>query len=139
MMLDAHLKKYGMRHCPIDNSIKMLGKRFTLHILRNMILLKQIRFSQFLDSIEGISPKSLTVRLREMEKEGLIKREVISTNPVQTEYSVTEKGKTLEPVLELLGEFSMKYEPKVIFKDAQPRDFKDAFGNNVRLSSIYDY
>ena len=139
MMLDAHLKKYGMRHCPIDNSIKMLGKKFTLHILRNMILLKQIRFSQFLDSIEGISTKTLTVRLREMEKEGLIKREIISTNPVQTEYSVTAKGMTLEPVLELLGEFSMRYEPRVIFKDAKPRDFRDVFGYNARLSSVYDY
>lgn len=77
MKLESHLKKYGMRHCPIDNSIKMLGKKFTLHILRNMILLKQTRFSQFLDSIEGVSTKTLTIRLHEMEKEGLIKREVI--------------------------------------------------------------
>lgn len=36
MKLESHLKKYGMKHCPIDNSIKMLGKKFTLHILRNM-------------------------------------------------------------------------------------------------------
>lgn len=139
MMLDAHLKKYGMKHCPIDNSIKMFGKKFTLHILRNMILLKQTRFSQFLDSIEGICTKTLTIRLCEMEKEGLIKKEIISTKPVQTKYFVTEKGKTLEPVLELLGEFSMKYKPMVIFKDAKPRDFEDVFGSNVRLSSVYDY
>ena len=51
-MLTAHLKKYGMKRCPIDNSIKMIGRKFTLHILRNMILLKQKRFSQFLGSIE---------------------------------------------------------------------------------------
>jgi len=128
-----------MKHCPIDNSIKMFGKKFTLHILRNMILLKQTRFSQFLDSIEGISTKTLTIRLREMEKEDLIKKALISTKPVQTEYSVTEKGKTLEPVLELLGEFSMRYEPLVIFKDAKPRNFERVYGRNVRLSSVYDY
>jgi DNA-binding HxlR family transcriptional regulator len=139
MMLDAHLKKYGMKHCPIDNSIKMFGKKFTLHILRNMILLKQTRFSQFLDSIEGISTKTLTIRLREMEKEGLIKKALISTKPVQTEYSVTKKGKTLEPVLELLGEFSMRYEAVVIFKDSKPHDFEGVYGRNVRLSSLYDY
>jgi DNA-binding HxlR family transcriptional regulator len=56
-MLTAHLRKDGMKCCPIDNSIKMIGKKFTLHILRNMMLLKQKRFSQFLDSIEGISTK----------------------------------------------------------------------------------
>lgn len=139
MNLESHLKKYGMRHCQIDNSIKMLGKKITLHILRNMILLKQTRFSQFLDSIEGVSTKTLTIRLHEMEKEGLIKREVISTNPLQTEYLVTEKGKTLEPILELLGEFSMRYESRVIFNDAKPRDLKDVFGSNVRLSYVYDY
>ena len=69
-MLTAHLKKYGMKRCPIDNSIKMIGRKFTLHILRNMILLKQKRFSQFLGSIEGISTKTLSIRLNEMEKRG---------------------------------------------------------------------
>ena len=128
-MLDAYLKKYGMRSCPIDNSLKIIGKKFTMHILRNMILLKQNRFNQFLESIEGISTKTLSVRLREMEEEGLINRAVISNRPVQTEYSITEKGKTLEPVLELLAEFSMKYEPKIIFKDGKLKDFEDVFGN----------
>ena len=129
MMLDAYLKKYGMRSCPIDNSLKIIGKKFTMHILRNMILLKQNRFNQFLESIEGINTKTLSVRLREMEEEGLINRAVISNRPVQTEYSITEKGKTLEPVLELLAEFSMKYEPKIIFKDGKLKDFEDVFGN----------
>ncbi|HZA69106.1 MAG TPA: helix-turn-helix domain-containing protein [Nitrososphaeraceae archaeon] len=129
MMLDAYLKKYGMRSCPIDNSLKIIGKKFTMHILRNMILLKQNRFNQFLESIEGINTKTLSVRLREMEEEGLINRAVISNRPVQTEYSITEKGKTLEPVLELLAQFSMKYEPKIIFKDGKLKDFEDVFDN----------
>jgi DNA-binding HxlR family transcriptional regulator len=58
-MLHAHLKKYGMKHCPIDTSINTLGRKYTLHILRNMILLKQNRFNQFLESIEGINTKTL--------------------------------------------------------------------------------
>jgi DNA-binding HxlR family transcriptional regulator len=136
-MLTAHLKKYGMKRCPIDNSIKMIGRKFTLHILRNMILLKQKRFSQFLGSIEGISTKTLSIRLNEMEKEGLITRVVISTKPVQIEYSLTEN--LVEPILKLLGELSVKYEPAIIFKDRKPRDFEDIFGRNVRLSSVYDY
>ena len=137
--LTAHLQKYGMKCCPIDNSIKMIGKKFTLHILRNMILLKQKRFSQFLGSIEGISTKTLSIRLHEMEKEGLITRVVIPTKPIQIEYSLTKKGKMLEPVLKLLGEFSVKYEPALIFKDGKPRGPEGVFGRNVRLSSVYDY
>ena len=136
--LTAHLQKYGMKCCPIDNSIKMIGKKFTLHILRNMILLKQKRFSEFLGSIEGISTKTLSIRLREMEKEGLITRTVISTRPVQIDYSLTNKGKMFEPILKLLGEFSVKYEPAVIFKNRKPRGPEGVFGRNVRLSSVYD-
>lgn len=132
MMLADLLKKYGMKCCPIDNSIRMIGKKFTLHILRNMMLLKQNRFNQFLESIEGINTKTLSIRLREMEEEGIIKRTVISKRPVQTEYSLTEKGKTLEPVLKLLAEFSMRYEPKIIFKDGKQRDFEGVFGNKRR-------
>lgn len=138
IMLTAHLQKYGMK-CPIDNSVKMIGKKFTLHILRNMILLKQKRFSEFLGSIEGISTKTLSIRLHEMEKEGLITRVVISTKPVQIEYSLTKKGKMFEPILRLLGELSVKYEPKVIFKDGKPRGPEGVFGRNVRLSSVYEY
>ena len=44
-----------------------------------------------------------------------------------------------EPILKLLGELSLKYEPAIIFKDRKPRDFEDVFGRNVRLSSVYDY
>jgi DNA-binding HxlR family transcriptional regulator len=139
MMLDAHLKKYGMKHCPIDTSINILGRKYTMHIIRNMILLKQNRFNQFLESIEGISTKTLSIRLREMEQEGLIKRVVTSSRPVQTEYFITEKGKMIEPILELLANFSMHYEPKITFRDGKERGFEGVFGANVRLSSVYDY
>jgi DNA-binding HxlR family transcriptional regulator len=74
-----------------------------------------------------------------MEKEGLITRVVISTKPVQIEYSLTKKGRMFEPILRLLGELSVKYEPKVIFKDGKPRGPEGVFGRNVRLSSVYEY
>jgi DNA-binding HxlR family transcriptional regulator len=125
-----------MKHCPIDNSINILGRKFTLHILRDMILLKQKRFSEFIDSIEGISTKTLSIRLKEMEEADLINRIVVSSRPVQTEYTVTGKGKMIEPILELLAEFSMRYEPKVIFKAGNQRDLEELFGNNTRFSSV---
>jgi DNA-binding HxlR family transcriptional regulator len=105
MMLEAHLKKDGMKHCPIDNSVNILGKKFSLNILRNMILLQQKRFSEFIESIKGINSKTLSTRLREMEEDDLIKRAVISSKPLHTEYTVTEKEKMIEPMLEILGVF----------------------------------
>ncbi len=59
VVLEADLKKYGTKSCIIDNIIKILGRKFTLHILRNMILLKQKHFVEFLDSIQGINSKTL--------------------------------------------------------------------------------
>jgi hypothetical protein len=59
--------------------------------------------------------------------------------PAQIEYYLTEKGEMFEPILKLLGELSLKYEPAIIFKDRKPRDFEHVFGRNVRLSSVYDY
>src|ERR687892_440761 len=121
MMLDAYLKKYGMRSCPIDNSLKIIGKKFTMHILRNMIILKQNRFGQFLRSIEGINTKTLSVRLREMEDSGLINRTMIPTRPARIEYSLTEKGNALEPLLVHMAIFSARNKPKNVFKDGRPR------------------
>jgi len=123
--LKHHLKEYGMKHCPIDNSLKIVGKKFTMHIIRNMILLKQKRFSEFLKSIEGISTKTLSTRLQEMEEGRLIIREIIDRRPLQIEYSLTEKGKELEPILVQMANFSMKWEPKKIFKKEKPLTVKE--------------
>jgi DNA-binding HxlR family transcriptional regulator len=137
--LQEHLERWGMRVCPIDNSLKILGHKYALHILRNMILLKQNKFAQFLKSIEGINTKTLAVRLHELEDFGLIKRTIISGRPVQTEYSLTDKGMALERVLAEIGSFSTKYEAKIVFKDGRPRrNMKQLFGTE-QLSEVYDY
>ena len=116
--------------CPVDNTFKIVGKKFTVHILRNIILSNQSRFNQFLDSIEGINPKTLSVRLKEMEKNGLIKRQIYSETPIRIEYSVTEKGEALKPILMQMAAFSMKYCCGDVFKDGKPRTLKQVFGKS---------
>src|SRR5213594_470993 len=90
--LTNHLGRWGMKICPIDRSLKILGQRYALHIMRNMILLKQNRFTQFLNSIEGISTKTLSLRLQQLEEYGLIERKVIPGRPAHTVFSLTKKG-----------------------------------------------
>jgi len=92
-----------------------------------MTQLGQTRFNQFLDSIEGINPKTLSVRLREMERNGLIERSVYPGTPVKIEYFVSKKGKALKPILDQMAAFSMQYCAKDIFKDGKPRSFKQVF------------
>lgn len=82
--LSDYLNKWGMKVCPVDRSLKILGQRYVLQIMRNMILLKQNRFISFLRSIEGMSTKTLSIRLHQLEKYGLIERKVIPTKPTHT-------------------------------------------------------
>ena len=121
-----------MKSCPIENTFKIIGKKFTVLILRNMINGKQNRFNQLLNSIEQGNPKTLTIRLREMEKSGLIKRKVYyQETPVRIEYYPTEKGLALKPILDMMAAYSMKKSSKDIFKDAKPRDFKEVYGRDI--------
>lgn len=119
-----------MNLCPINNSFRIMGKKFTTLILRNMMHSGQTRFNQFLE-IEDINSKILSARLKEMEKDGLIKREVFHETPVRVEYTLTEKGKALEPILNQMAEFSMLYCAKDVFKDGKARKLEEVYGYNT--------
>ena len=120
--------------CPVDNTFRLVGKKFTIHILRNMIMLNQTRFNQFLETVEGINPKTLSVRLHEMEKSGLIKRQVYPDTPIRIEYTVTEKGKELKSIIMQMAAFSMKYCSSDVFKDGKPRTLEQVFGRSKNIA-----
>ena len=81
----------------------------------------------------------MAVRLHELEDFGLIKRTIIPGRPLQTEYSLTDKGMSLEGDLAEIASFSTRYEPRNVFKDGIPREnMKQLFGTE-RLSEVYDY
>jgi DNA-binding HxlR family transcriptional regulator len=110
----------GMKRCPVDNTSKLIGKKFTTLIVRNMMS-NQTRFNQFIDSIQGMNPKTLSTRLKEMEKNGLIHRKIYHERPIRIEYYLTEKGKALKPVLDQMAAFSTQYCANDIFKDGKPK------------------
>jgi DNA-binding HxlR family transcriptional regulator len=121
-----------MKCCPINNTFKLIGKKFTVLILRNMINGKQSRFNQLLNSIEKSNPKTLSTRLREMERLGLIKRKVYSNEiPIRIEYFPTQKALALQPILDMMAAYSMKYCSKDVFKDAKPREFKEIYRRDI--------
>ena len=130
----SYIEKNTIR-CPINNTFKIIGKKFTVLILRNMMYLNQTRFNKLLDSIEEINAKTLSSRLKEMENDGLIERKIYHESPVRIEYCMTEKGVALAPVLEQMAAFSMRYCAKDIFKDKKPRTLKEVFGYEPRPNS----
>ena len=119
--------------CPIDNTFKIIGKKFTVHIIRNMAMHGQTRFNQLLDSIEDSNPKTLSARLKEMEKANLISRKVFDETPIRIEYKLTMKGKDLQGILDQMAIFSMKHYPKEIFKDGKSRTYKQVFKKPVTV------
>jgi DNA-binding HxlR family transcriptional regulator len=121
-----------MKSCPINNTFKIVGSKFTVLILRNMINGKQNRFNQLLNSLEEGNPKTLSVRLREMENLGLIKRKVYSREtPIRIEYYPTKKGLALQPILDMMAAYSMMYCSKDVFKDSTPHQFKEVYGRDI--------
>lgn len=74
-----------------------------------------------MENIEGITPKVLTERLRELERVGIVRRRIVSECPVRVEYSLTDMGRGFEPILLSAASFSMKYMPKTVFKDGMSR------------------
>jgi DNA-binding HxlR family transcriptional regulator len=118
----------NMIRCPINNTFRLVGKKFTILIIRNMIHLRHSRFNQFLE-IEGINAKILSARLKEMERDGLIERKVYAETPIRVEYGITEKGRALEPILDQMSAYSMRYCAKDIFKDGKPRKPGEVYGH----------
>jgi DNA-binding HxlR family transcriptional regulator len=114
----------GMKKCPVDNTFKLIGKKFTILIVRNM-LRNQTRFNELINSIHGINPKTLSTRLKEMEKNGLIHRRIYHETPIRIEYYLTEKGKSLKSILDQMAMFSVQFCAKDVFKDGKPRMYEE--------------
>jgi DNA-binding HxlR family transcriptional regulator len=72
-----------------------------------------------------------------MEKAGLIKRKVFSNEkPVRIEYYLTEKGSALQPILDIMAAYSMKYCSKDVFRDAKPREFEKVYRRNIATVEV---
>jgi DNA-binding HxlR family transcriptional regulator len=113
-----------LRSCPIEATFKIIGKKWTILIIREMLRGTK-QFNRFLENIEGITPKVLTERLRELQRLGIVKRRIVSEYPVRVEYEMTDLGKEFEPVLLAAASFSMRNLPKIVFKDGRPRNPAD--------------
>jgi DNA-binding HxlR family transcriptional regulator len=114
----------GMKACPVDTTSKIIGKKYTVLLIRNM-LTNHKRFNQFLESIEGMNQKILSTRLKEMEREGLVTRKVYAEMPLRVEYFLTEKGRATKPILDQMAAFSLQYCSKDVFEDGKPRSLQD--------------
>ena len=97
--------------CPIAATLDIVGDRWTLVILRDMVNGKK-RFSEFLNSPENIATNVLTDRLALIEKAGLAKRKAYQSKPKRFEYELTKKGRELLPVMQAICRWGNKHYPE---------------------------
>ncbi len=94
--------------CPITSLLDAIGDKWTLLVVRDLFLGKR-RYAQFIDSKEKIPTNILAERLKRIEEFGLVTKSPYQTNPVRFEYSLTEKGKALEPILNEMARWGLRY------------------------------
>jgi len=112
--------------CPISVSLDLLGDKWTLLVLRDLVFMHKRHFRDFLDSSEKIATNILTRRLRTLECAEIITRRPDPDNARQVIYELTEKGLDLIPVLLDLIIWGAKYDPQT----GAPQDFIERAGND---------
>lgn len=94
--------------CPVETTLLMISDKWKVLILRDLLDGTK-RFSELRRSVGNVSQKVLTANLRQMERDGLVHREVFPEVPPRVEYSLTETGQTLQPVIEVMKDWGAQY------------------------------
>jgi DNA-binding HxlR family transcriptional regulator len=97
------------RYCPVARTLDIIGERWTLLILRDLLLDGPRKFQDLADSLSGMSPTTLSSRLKGLMDAGIIERRFYADHPPRAEYLLTGKGEELRPVLGKLKEWGEKH------------------------------
>lgn len=97
--------------CPVETTLTLIGDKWKVLILRDLLPGTK-RFGELKKSVGAVSQKVLTAQLRQMENSGLIVRTVYAEVPPRVEYTLTELGYSLEPVLNAMGAWGTAYKAK---------------------------
>lgn len=94
--------------CPVETTLMLIGDKWKVLILRDLLPGTK-RFGELKRSIGSVSQKVLTAQLRDMERSGLVQRRVYAEVPPRVEYSLTELGKSLKPILDSMQNWGEGY------------------------------
>lgn len=106
-MKDQIIQK-NLPACPVETTLMLIGDKWKVLILRDLMPGAK-RFGELKKSIGSVSQKVLTAQLRDMEENGLINRRVYAEVPPKVEYSLTELGKSLKPILDSMQSWGEEY------------------------------
>ena len=107
------MKKEEMTVCPVATTVALIGSKWKLLILRDL-LQRPWRFNELRKDLEGVSQKVLTDSLRSLEADGIITRTVYPEVPPRVEYSLTELGYSLKPILDAMLDWGNSYRELIL-------------------------
>ncbi len=113
--------------CPIQATLGMLGKKWTMLILRDIAMRDMGRFSQLMKGNPGISPRMLSSRLKELEKQGMIMKTANRDSRKAIVWKPTEKGWDALPILFSYTAFGTKWFASQVFEDGKPREIREVY------------
>jgi DNA-binding HxlR family transcriptional regulator len=96
------------RECPVCRTAEVISGKWTLLIIRDLAD-DSMRFCELERSLEGISPRTLSLRLRALEEQGIVERHTFPEVPPRVEYSLTPKGEALVPLIEDMRRYGREY------------------------------
>ena len=102
------LKKSELPACPVATTVQLIGNKWKLLILRNLLADTQ-RFSELRRTIPGISQKVLTDNLRSMEEDGIVVRTVFPEVPPRVEYSLSDLGNSMRQIISAMETWGKNY------------------------------
>ncbi len=94
--------------CPVATTVQLIGNKWKLLIIRNLMV-RPWRFNELQRDLDGVSQKVLTDSLRSMEADGLVTRTVFPEVPPRVEYSLTDLGRSLQPILDTMRAWGEEY------------------------------
>ena len=106
--MTVQTSKKELPACPVETTLTLIGDKWKVLVLRDLMPGKK-RFGELKKSIGNVSQKVLTAQLRDMENSGLLTRTVYAEVPPRVEYSLTELGKSLKPILDAMWNWGEEY------------------------------
>ncbi|EST13310.1 winged helix-turn-helix transcriptional regulator [Sporolactobacillus laevolacticus] len=101
------LTRDSSQNCPIEASLNLIGTKWSFLIIRELMIDGTLRYNQILKNLEGISPRTLSAKLKLLEESKIISKRVYAEVPPRVEYSLTDFGKKLEPIFLELKKFGI--------------------------------
>ncbi len=95
--------------CPVARTLDAIGERWTILILRDLLLEGPRKFHQLQRSLTGVSPNTLSARLKRLEEHGVIAHRLYEQHPPRAEYLLTDKGRALGPALAALRDWGLQH------------------------------